>query len=149
MVNNQVYNKLCIPSVACWESLLERVIDIRPRMLRDQADTILLNVLSNRQQMRFFILTCQHLSTPAPSSTTLRQLSMRRLLTSSTWRYTDSSQSIRQHLRYTAGRSQSLCIVQENSVVLKQLQRKRLVRIGNQLGIKGSTKTGDCTDSQA
>jgi hypothetical protein len=63
IVNDQVYNELCTLSVVCWENPLERVIDITLRMLRDQADSILLNVLSKWQQTQLFKLARQHLST--------------------------------------------------------------------------------------
>lgn len=63
IVNDQVHSEMCMESVTPWEGPLELMVDITLKMLREQADQILLNVLSKWQQTQLFKQSRQHLST--------------------------------------------------------------------------------------
>jgi hypothetical protein len=63
IVNEEVHSKMCMESVAPWAGPLEQMVDETLKMLREQADQILHNVLSKWQQTQLFKQSRQHLST--------------------------------------------------------------------------------------
>jgi hypothetical protein len=63
IVNYQVHSEMCEQSVTPWEDPLEQMVDITLKMLREQTDKILFNVLSKWQQTQLFKQSRQHLST--------------------------------------------------------------------------------------
>lgn len=63
IVNDQVHSEMCMESVTPWAGPLEQMVDMTLKMLREQADQILLSVLSKWQQTQLFKQSRQHLST--------------------------------------------------------------------------------------
>ncbi len=63
IVNDQVHSEMCLQSVTPWEGPLEQMVDMTLKMLREQTDKILFNVLSKWQQTQLFKQSRQHLST--------------------------------------------------------------------------------------
>lgn len=62
IVNDQVHSEMCMESVTPWQGPLDQMVHMTLKMLREQADQILFNVLSKWQQTQLFKQSRQHLN---------------------------------------------------------------------------------------